>query len=465
MKVLKLSAILLLTGIMSVVSAQTQNNEHGAEEIRENAKFAAEAQTEFGFDLFRQVLSEKSATEKATQNILTSPTSAALALSMTMAGANDGTLMQMLTTLRYQKGRERPNPAGAQASVGALMQSLQKPVEGKDLKQGTVQQLSIANRVWYNEDKFKVDPHFSVLMNELYSQDKSEGFLVGAQFVPEKLVAEINKWVESKTADNSIDLKEGQDPRGMIKDLLKTDDIKPNAVMVLVNALYFQGQWLNEMQETPEKIPFQTAAKKKTLVNAVKGSFSTHYLNNHLLGVQIPFRTASIERKWGDVAAGTSPVVLEIFQEKSGAPIAGLMASMNASEYSEMWEEASVGKVNLTLPKFNFTYKQSLKETLKAIGMKDAFDAELADFSKLGEAISGENVFIGDVIQKTAIELDEKGLKAAAATAVIMAERSVVRIKEPVEILFDKPFALVLRDTATNTVMFTGIVNDPSLKQ
>jgi serpin B len=97
------------------------------------------------------------------------------------------------------------------------------------------------------------------------------------------------------------------------------------------------------------------------------------------------------------------------------------------------------------------------------MGMELAFGD--ADFTKMGTDNAGRDaqLQISDVIQKTAIELDEKGLKAAAATAVVMRSKTTsIGGSKPVEFRYDRPFALVLRDTKTNTVLFTGIVNDPS---
>jgi serpin B len=113
------------------------------------------------------------------------------------------------------------------------------------------------------------------------------------------------------------------------------------------------------------------------------------------------------------------------------------------------------------MPKFEFEYSASLADALQALGMTDAFDANLADFSGMLDASAPEPLVIGDVLHKAFISVDEEGTEAAAATTVMMAG-SAAPEDEPLEIDIDRPFIFLIRDTQTGTILFMGRVLDPS---
>jgi serpin B len=118
-------------------------------------------------------------------------------------------------------------------------------------------------------------------------------------------------------------------------------------------------------------------------------------------------------------------------------------------------------EVLVYLPKFEFDYDTSLAETLRSMGMEDAFDPARADFSGMVEGTPPEALFIGDVLHKAFISVDENGTEAAAATVVGMVG-AAAPTEEPPEVRIDRPFIFAIRDTETGTVLFMGRVMNPN---
>ena len=114
-------------------------------------------------------------------------------------------------------------------------------------------------------------------------------------------------------------------------------------------------------------------------------------------------------------------------------------------------------EVYASIPKFAFEYSKELSEVLKELGIKDAFDADFAEFSSLGQSRDG-NIFINRVIHKTKIEVDERGTKAGAVT-VVQAPGSAA-LTEPKKVYLNRPFFFMIVDNEFNMPIFMGVLND-----
>ncbi len=119
--------------------------------------------------------------------------------------------------------------------------------------------------------------------------------------------------------------------------------------------------------------------------------------------------------------------------------------------------------VDIKIPKFKFSYDLQLKEDLKNLGINDAFNSDLADFSKISDAKDRDEVlFVSDALHKADIEFSESGVKAAAVTVFAMFGGAGMIEKHPVNIVIDKPFMFVIRDKKTKSIWFTGTVYEPN---
>lgn len=125
-----------------------------------------------------------------------------------------------------------------------------------------------------------------------------------------------------------------------------------------------------------------------------------------------------------------------------------------------MLENASNEEVITAIPKFKVDFSATLNAALMDMGMTDAFDPDLADFSAMGTSLDGP-LFIGAVLHKTAIAVDERGTKAGAATAVMMDAGAPAPSEPPKQVILDRPFVYAVVDTATGIPLFFGVLDDP----
>ena len=141
---------------------------------------------------------------------------------------------------------------------------------------------------------------------------------------------------------------------------------------------------------------------------------------------------------------------------KEGSSVDSLIVSLDAETVSALLGGATTANLRIGLPKFTSEYANELSNTLKALGMTDAFDGDKADFSGIGRLRSGQNVFISDVIHKTYISVDEKGTRAAAVTAIVAKANAIMQTRH---IILDRPFVYMIVDNATNQPIFIGAMN------
>jgi len=408
-------------------------------------KLAAQAQNQMGWELFQEAT--QIAEKKQKKNVLISPTSANIALTMTMQGAKGQTLEEMKSTLAYGDA----SLIEIHSALSQLMSSLEKKA-AVEADAGTEQKLSIANKIWTNKNEFIVNPEFTILMNQYYQRNASEGIIEEVEgFEPSLVVAEVNAWVAEKT-------------NNMIQDLLRENDITDDARMILVNALYFQAQWAGKYGITPMH-SFTNLSGQTNVVPAISGTNYTGYSKGDGFSVvEMGFRKGSKKSGEGrfqqDISVGPSSIVLDVIVPDNGVAIADVMQGMNATNYSETLSTRSVEQVTLSIPKFKVDFGISLKDTLINLGMEAAFDERAADLSGLGRDKNGAPLVISDVIQKTAMELDENGLKAAAATAVVVNRVTSVLVDKPIYVNVDRPFGVVLRDTETSSILFIGTIGE-----
>ena len=116
-------------------------------------------------------------------------------------------------------------------------------------------------------------------------------------------------------------------------------------------------------------------------------------------------------------------------------------------------------RIDLSLPRFKIEQSTTLASNLAAMGMKLAFDPNQADFSGM---CSAEKLFISDVLHKAYIQVDEQGTEAAAATGIVMRTTAMPILEQPIRVVVDRPFVLVIRHEKTGQILFMGRVMNPN---
>ncbi len=363
------------------------------------------AVTDFSVRLFQQSFDGES-------NTLISPLSVLVALSMTANGADNETLSQMEKVLGMPT--EQLNPW-----ISTYMNNLP---EGKKYK------LNLANAIWFNnKDSFDVNEDFLQTNANFYNAGIYE-----ASF-NESTRKEINKWVEDNTD-------------GMIKDIL--DEIPPEAVMYLVNALAFDAEWqtmYEEHQVSDGK--FTTEDGKKRDVEYMYCSEHTYLEDENAKGFVKYYK----DRKYAFVA----------LLPDEDISVSEYVKSLDGKHLNDLLANPSYEEVRTSIPKFETEYKVEMKDVLSEMGMPDAFSESLADFTRLGKSSNG-NICINRVIHQTYIKVDEKGTKAGAATVVEMKAESAAMepLEPPKEVYLDRPFVYMLIDCETNIPFFIGTTMD-----
>lgn len=367
--------------------------------------------TEFAVDLYARLREQPG-------NLFLSPHSISTALAMTSAGAAGNTAAQMAATLHL------PKEGDAHAAFAALEAGLRAIQEKGGVK------MSTANSLWPDKGSTFL-PAFLDLCRTHYGADITPQDFRGA---PEAARKTINDWVSDRTA-------------GRIQNLLGPGVIDALTRMVLVNAIYFKGDWAVRFDPAKtEPAKFHTAEGERDVSLMHRRGSIRHAATDTLQLVELPY-------------AGNDLSMLVLLPRERGG-LAALEAALTADQLAEWTRALRPRDVKLWLPRFKVEAQFSLKETLTAMGMGDAFDADKADFSGMN---GRKDLFIGAVIHKAFVEVNEAGTEAAAATAVVMQTRSAIRpVDEPAEFRADHPFLFFLRDMRTGAILFAGRLAAPA---
>ncbi len=369
-------------------------------------------------DLYREVATEPG-------NLVLSPYSVAIALGMTLVGANGRTAKEMREVLhaerlgdRWHKGLNALT-AGTDARAGEH--------ERGDGSKATVE-LATANQL-FGQQGVGWEADFLDLLAKEYG-----AALRGVDYetAPEEARALINTWVEQQTHDRIVDLV----PEGIID---------PSTRLVLVNAIYLKAPWEH---------PFEKSLTASGSFHRLDGStVSTDLMRRpDIEGGWVSgdgFRAAVLPYAGGGLAMSVVLPDDGLFQATEDALAKGAYGSVLA-------QRATPATIDLTLPRWSFRTEVPLKEALMAMGMPTAF-GEGADFSPMTD--EDLDLVIAEVLHQGFIAVDEEGTEASAATAVVMAETAA-----PVAevLVVDRPFLFLIHDTEHGTPLFVGRVTDPT---
>ncbi|AUT03721.1 proteinase inhibitor I4 serpin [Nostoc sp. CENA543] len=366
------------------------------------------ANNKFGFKLFQEISKQ----EDNTKNIFVSPTSIAIALSMTYNGASGSTQQAMAKTLELQ-GINLPELNSAYASLHQLLKNPDQNV-----------QLQIANSLWANQNA-SLRPEFIQKAKDFYQAQ-----VTSLNFQDAATPKTINKWVKDNT-------------KGKIDSIV--DKIEPNQVLFLVNAIYFKGQWSEKFDVSQTKSqPFYISStqQKQHPMMSQKGEYK-YYENEQFQAVSLPY-------------GQNGKVSLYVFLPKPNSNLKAFSQNLNAENWDKWMSQFRQREGSIKLPKFQTDYDITLNDALKALGMGEAF-TEQANFSGMGK-----NLAISQVRHKTFVEVNEEGTEASAATSVGIVATSIKQPETPFNMVVDRPFFTAIRDNQTGSILFMGAINDPT---
>jgi serine protease inhibitor len=368
-----------------------------------------ESGNSFAFDIFRKVVESSEEPE----NIMISPLSISYALSMTLNGANGATRDSMLKALKVSGITPEEINNSYQKLTEALL-SVDKRVI-----------MTIANSVW-TENSFPVKQSFIDILETYYD---AEARSFSSSDPQAKDI--INQWIEDNT-------------NGLIKNML--DELDSNIVMLLINAIYFKGMWKFQfnVDDTEQKPFYKTNDETIDVPMMNQEADLMIYRGNNFTMAELPY--------------GQGNFVMDIILPDDYDGINSILPLVTESSFNNWISQATETDVDLFLPRFKYGYKESLKKILGDMGMGIAF-SDGADFSN----IANFPLYIDDVIHQSLIETNEEGTEAAAATVVTIGVTSAMP-SGPLVFNADHPFIYIIRETTTNSVIFMGVVIDPTVE-
>ena len=392
--------------ILFTLLPQTMENANSSPaKVAANAQVAqiAAANTQFGFNLLHQLNDDSK-----NDNVFFSPFSVTQALSLTLNGAGDPTDKEISHALGLRSlTLDEVNHGNA-----LLLPSITNP----DPKV----QLSVANALWANKgEKFssafqgRCDKYYKATVATLDFQSPS-----GANT--------INNWVKNKTHDK-------------IDKIVSQEDIEGSPA-VLTNALYFHGQWTKQFEKRrTQDGPFNLADGTSKTVPFMSRSGTFAYSETPTFqAVSLPY--------------GSGRLSMYIVLPKAGTTIGDVVDKLDSNTWQDDITQMHPTEVGIALPRFKASYSTLMNDQLSALGMGPAFGSG-ANFTPMG--LPG--VFIGKVIHKAVLDVNEEGTVAAAATAVIMTRS--IRLTPQMRV--DHPFFCAIRDNETGTILFMGVIRDP----
>lgn len=389
-----------------------------ADSATANAENTATANNGFGCALYKKLGVEPG-------NLFFSPYSISVALTMTRIGARGATAEQMDAVLHTSD----LDVAKGHNALAKALTPRRVPDGGRRRQRVPSYEMHVANNLWGQVGlEFRAD-FLGVLDKQYDAPLKRVDFRETA-----KVRKLINDWVAQHT-------------KGRIKDIVPKDLPKPDTLLALGNAIYFKAAWAKAFKEFRTKpAPFTTHGGGKVEVPMMAHTDRLPYAETDDAQIlELPYR------------GGDCSMVIVLPKTAKGLP--ALEKKLDANTLASFRGQLKSRMVAVKFPRFEFTNPFRLKDPLIALGMRNAFSAELADFSGMTEK---EKLIIGAVLHKAFIAVDEKGTEAAAATIVMM-KRSGGRRKtdDPVPFVADHPFLFVIQHRKTGCVLFMGRVHDP----
>ena len=367
-----------------------------------DAQAVGRAVNAFGLDLFRQVADGE-------KNTITSPLSVAVLLAMVMAGAQGDTATEMARVLHLDDRRD--------VRVGALLRTLADTDQVK---------LSVADALWAGSEKqFQAD--YLKFVRDTFGATVEQGDLGSPE-----TARKIDAWADKNT-------------NGLIRDIAEDLGLPdPQALLVLLNAVYFLGEWKTTFD------PARTGPQPFTLAGGAKVEVPMM----HMSGKQFEYAQRDGFRVLRLPYGKDGRYGMEVLLPDDGNSLGGMLDSLDAAHWRAAVDSLSKTTVDeLALPRFELRWKGELNEPLQRLGMVKAFSGT-ADF----RAMSAQNSSLQTVVHKTYIRVDERGTEAAAVTGGVMATSAKV---EQTIFRVDRPFAFTISDRTTGTILFLGAVIDP----
>lgn len=399
---MKQNIFLIFTLFLFLVSCNESKQEEISFKKTATSSKIISANNEFAFSFFREISLEQE------DNYMVSPVSLSLAMGMLFNGTQGVTTDLMSEGLGYANFNTE--------NLSEINKNIIDNLSSENLK--------IANSNWIKQG-FDVKQDFIDLNKKYYyAEVKTE------DFSNPNTVDKINNWASEQTNQK-------------IKTII--DEISNDAVLFLINAIYFKADWKLEFEEkNTNKQLFYPENENNELVKMMHLETDKlfHQKNELFSSIILPYKNDKY-----------SMTILLPNEDKSTNDI---VEKLNSNTWENWQNNYETTDVRLSLPKFKFEYKNSLNDELTNLGFGDLFGNPNLN------GISDANLNVSKVLQKTFIDVNEKGTEAAAVTVIGIEVTSLPQIAE---INCNKPFLFLITEKNTGSICFIGKVGKPEYSE
>lgn len=363
----------------------------------------------FAFDLYHKL-------KDPGKNLFFSPYSISSALAMTYVGAKSKTRQDMQSVLHFTEN-----------AIGKDFASMSEALVNESRGKGSTLVFDLANSVWLDQNEQLLPDYQSILSGDFQSAIQTVDFMQSPQVARK----EINSWVSDKTHQK-------------ILDILSEKDISAATRLILISAIYFKASWHHPFDpERTDFAPFYVQKNKSINVPMMESTYRYPYFKGEGFSV--------LELAYENEKDVSSSIRMLLVLPDAIDGLENLERELTNERFSSWMLNLKSQYVSLFLPKFKLESTIDLGNALQSMGMEVAFSHE-ADFS----GINGKkNLQIDKMIHKAFLSVDEAGAEAAAASAVLVALKSLA-IKEPVIFRADHPFLFFIMDNQTQSILFLG---------
>ncbi|KAL6982828.1 hypothetical protein U1Q18_016221 [Sarracenia purpurea var. burkii] len=390
---------------------------------QKDLRLSIENQTKVSLSIAKQVVTD----EAKDSNLVLSPLSIHIALSLVAAGSKGPTLHQLLSFLK-SKSADDLNSLSSQFITLVLA----------DAGRSGGPRLSFANGVWIDQS-LTLKPSFKHVVDTVY---KSASNHVDFQTKAVEATNEVNSWAKKES-------------NGLIKEVLPSSSVDCSTRLILANALYYKGEWNEKFDASKTKdhdfhllngssvqVPFMTS-KKKQLVSAFDG-FKV---------LRLPYKQGEDKRRFS--------MYFFLPDAKDGLPALWEKVSSESVFLDRHlpYQEVAVG--DFWVPKFQISFGFEASEVLKGLGLVLPFSFPCEGLTEMVDSPVGRNLYVSSIFHKSFIEVIEEGTEAAAASAVVVNHGSSLWRANKIDFVADHPFLFIIREDMTNVVLFIGHLLNP----
>ncbi|CEI80574.1 Serpin (serine protease inhibitor) [Oceanobacillus oncorhynchi] len=345
-------------------------------------------------------------------NVFISPISIWTALNMTYHGADGKTKAEMEEVL----GLENIDSDALLSADHDLL--MEQAADNQEVE------LYLANAVWFRED-MEINAAYQEALETYYQ----------AKIDPLTTADAINDWVAEQTNDRIDHM---------------ADDISPDLILFLLNAVYFQGDWTYPFDETlteEQEFSLEDGSTIETPMMTLYKKDLYYWEDENVQVVSLPYEEEET-------------IQMQIFLPSEDTSFSNFREDFSLEKWQESMDALEQQTGTVLLPSFTLEYESELNDFFIHLGMEQAFDPNQADLSNMFEGTNASDAYISRIFHKTFIDVDEEGTEAAGATSVEVEETSAV-LEDTFTMNINRPFLFTITNTEEDIILFMGSIEQP----